>query len=418
MKTYNIKTQLLIIFIFFISLIFIYYQFKNNSITNEDINKNISENNTDIENFDDNANHLQNYNLIANKNINIGKNNNSKTIILPDNYYIKEIVVKAFNNKKISYDLEIFINNNGKKTEINMSQYKLDDTIFFYDDNILVFDKLEAINGDPILCRRMEFYCPTGLNIENILVFGNKTNSEISYGVSIFDDIILNGSGKDYYINSIELEPVNNNILDNDILINIKHKSSLDNDYSTIKYYAIINREYNLVFFQPPLLANHLDIFNQNNINIIDDFNMKIYGSIADDADKQKYMFEYGKLSFRDSLNPNKIITFDQLKDKTNKSMEIMELLDYQKKINTELREEDYNRELLYKLKTQESEINKLISKINKVSDEHVKLLQDTDDYNSNKLFTTMKILEFLKSELDTKKISMTQNKINLEEIV
>ena len=75
--------------------------------------------------------------------------------------------------------------------------------------------------------------------------------------------------------------------------------------------------------------------------------------------------------------------------------------LDYQKKINTELKELDLNKFNIRELYNQKLDIASTIAKIDRISNNYLKLVQDADAHNAKKFAETIQLLQHLKAELE-----------------
>jgi predicted RNA-binding protein len=141
----------------------------------------------------------------------------------------------------------------------------------------------------------------------------------------------------------------------------------------------------------------------------------KKYGKPASNNDIQNFKFANGLISFRDSLNPDTVLGDRDILDKVGDSMEILDVLDYQKKINSQLKQLDLNKHNIKDLYKQKVEIINTINKIDRISNNYLKQIKDADAHNANKFNETIELLQYLKSELNKQaNLEKTKFDINL----
>jgi predicted RNA-binding protein len=194
--------------------------------------------------------------------------------------------------------------------------------------------------------------------------------------------------------------------------------SSFENveGFTDLKYNSdeIILTPYILTYyFEKPILIMN-DLTNLS-INISNYRINKIYGKPASSNDINEFKFSNGLISFRDSLNPDTIVGDKAILDKVKTSMEILDVLDYQKKINAQLKQLDLNKHNIRDLYNQKIDIINTIKKIDRISNNYLKQIQDADEYNAKKFTETIDILQYLKSELEKQeRLQKTRFDINL----
>ena len=131
---------------------------------------------------------------------------------------------------------------------------------------------------------------------------------------------------------------------------------------------------------------------------------------------KLYYYIIHNIIDFRDSLNPDTIVGNQNLSKKNNLSMDILDVLDYQNKINTELKELDVNKINIGELYKQKLDISATINKIDRISNNYLKLIQNSDEHNAKKFTETIQLLQYLKGELEKQKLNDKVNfEVNLE---
>jgi hypothetical protein len=349
---------------------------------------------------------LQKYNLLASDSMNIFENIYS--ITLPKNYFIKQIYIVVEDEeidsevKRKSYipiDLEIIVINNGNEKYINMNNYKLSSSSQIYYpgkslDILNITDNNDNfVNGNKIIFKSES----QNFKFSNILIFGNDNGSkyiELINETDITSNIkIINGnltSSIPYLISNIEFNTVGNISL------------YLKNNGTIFKTYNILLDDYiKKYYFNNPILINEETL----SVYFSDDFSdaqiTAIYGKKASSADIQNFRFTYGLISFRDSLNPDTILGEKELIDKIDKSTEILDVLDYQKKINSQLKQLDLNKKNIRDLYNQKQEVIETINKIDRISNTYLKLIKDTDEYNAKKFTETIELLQYLKNSLE-----------------
>lgn len=403
---------------------------------------NLTPTTTTIENFDatntatalENLENIQKYNLLVSPS-EMTDPSNTLEISELGNKFIKQIYiivedevnededdsgnnVETIIKREIPLDLEIIVSDNdGNEKYVNMNRYKLNNpppTQLSYPGKTLNLMNLLDMNGELVKGYKITFKSDTySFKFKHVFVFGNETGKDykmLGGEREITAELIGLDTGnitatKPYLISRIKFN-LNNGITDTDnaqsiVLINNDDIPTLDLQKITLNTNSLIH------YYDNPVLVSN----NTANLNIlttnIDLTKSNIYGKPASTTDIQNFKFVNGIIDFRDSLNPDTVVGDANLANKNTVSMDILNVLDYQKKINTELKDLDLNKFNIRELYNQKLDIASTIAKIDRISNNYLKLVQDADAHNAKKFTETIQLLQHLKAELE--KQSKTQ---------
>lgn len=401
---------ILSLFILIIILLIIYYYYiYTNKI------------NITIENFDD-TQFNQKYNLLY-YDENYEEGNNSKSnnaeyeiidfLKMP---YIKQIYIEMKEN--VPYDLKIRIKdiNNYKEYKVDMKKYKssIGDGNLTYSNNFLNLDNILDEFGNIISGNKVYFKSYTDFKIKKIYICGNINGINNDILINNNNEISLNDNNKkDYIINKISFKNDNNY----DIKIYYNNNYDTETDYNNKEYittmekFKIRNNARHIFFFKP-LLVNKLKIKNNNNNENINYDEYNIYGKEPNNDEIQNYKLENNLISYKDSLNPSTLCGINNLKKEQSDSMKILDVLNYNDKINTELKNLELNKYNIQVLDNQKNDIQHLINRINNYSNKYINQLKKDDQYNIKKYKDINKTIEFLKKYIDEK---TSQSDLNID---
>lgn len=457
-NTIDKNTLKLIIYVLIVVItIFLLYSIWKFDISNNS-DRNIDRNdNNKLEEFevsDDELNKMQSsqkYNLLTAP-ISMLLEEYTKEIPLVNNKdkFIKQIYIiseddtvstsNTIKKREIPLDLEIsVIDSKGNERAVNMQKYKFKSPApnqLSYADSSVNFMDLIDMNGELLYGNKIKLKSDTyKFMFDGIYIFGNDTGKD--YKIPGGErDITINISGidtgnlsanKPYLINRIVFkkpESFNNAIArrkatasknkestisigetsmeiktDNFINVNIDSKTEgFTNTGSNNQ--IILTPEILTHYYENPMLV--MDKLTSININIPSDYLIdKIHGKEASTADIQQFKYVNNMIDFRDSLNPDTAVGDASLAGKNTLSMDILDVLNYQLKINTELKELDLNKFNIRELYNQKLDIASTIAKIDRVSNKYLDLIKDGDTHNAKKFIETIQILQNIKGELE-----------------
>jgi hypothetical protein len=363
-----------------------------------------------IENFDIDENMIK-YNLISIKSMDT--NNNIYSITLPDMKFIKTIFIECIDEKNdetdsikkndIPLDLEIIIKDeNNIDRYVNMDKYKLSgltDQIYYSDKKKIFFDildnKNELLYGKTIILKSNIYK----FKFNKILIYGNDNGNDYS---KLFGEIDITTEidkqtfdcVKPYLISKIEF-----NLVEEEDVNEYKSIIEVSGDEFNKQYNIILDSYHKTYYFTEPLLVfNNLLTYNITNTNTTIN---NIYGKVANSTEIQNFKFLNGIITYRDSLNPDTILGDKQIEEKIEKGIEVLDVLNYQEKINKQLKQLDVHKFNIRELYNQKLDIKNTISKIDRISNNYIKLIKDTDSHNANKFVETINLLQYLKSQLE-----------------
>jgi hypothetical protein len=399
---------------------------------------------TTIENFDtatdtplEKLPNIQKYNLLVAPS-NMTEPSNIHEISSLGNKFIKQIYIivedeitsNIITKREIPLDLEIIVtDNDGNEKYVNMNRYKLNNpppTELSYPEKTLNLMNLLDMNGELVKGNKLTFKSDTySFNFKHIFVFGNETGKDYKMlggerditsklsGLDSDNTIANITANKPYLISKIKFK-LNTGITNT---INTQSVELLNNDgMPTLNLQDITLNTNSLIHYydNPVLVSNNTANLNINKLNI-DLLGSIFYGKLASTTDIQNFKFANGLIDFRDSLNPDTVVGDANLANKNAISMDILNVLDYQKKINTELKELDLNKFNIRELYNQKLDIASTIAKIDRISNNYLKLVQDADAHNAKKFTETIQLLQHLKAELEKqRKIQKVEFDFNL----
>lgn len=413
----KINTTNVLIFLLSITILYFTYKIYDNKIGEYHINEKFSNNNK----------FTQKYNLLSySAKENTDADPISLDIVLNKPSFIKQIYLKS--EKAIPLDLQILVNNNQNNSEkyIDMSSYKvfeINDESLFYDSKELKLDNIVDNNNNIIQGDNIKLYSKT-YNIEftEIIIYGNETGRNYKflsgeqqlYSASTTNNNIINYDAETFkpnekcivskidfteFINSLSTSTTP--ITTTPVTINIT------NNYLTKNMSFLIHINAPFVVFEKPVLVDNYFSVTQNSKSIE---NIVIHGKIALPIDIQNYKFDNNIILTDDVLNLDDITgTAKELEYKNNTNLMVLDVLNYQDKINRELKELNLNKYNIRKMKNKQIEIDNIKMKIDNITDKYLSLMKASDDYNSDKLFETINNINMLKNELDSKETTPTE---------
>ena len=418
----KINTTNVLIFLLSITILYFIYKIYDNKIGEYHINEKFSNNNS------------QKYNLLSYS----AKENTdpiSLDIVLNKPSFIKQIYLKS--EKAIPLDLQILVNNNQNNTEkyIDMSSYKvfeINDASLFYDSKELNLDNIVDNNNNIIQGDNIKLYSKTyNLEFTEIIIYGNDTGRNykfLSGEQQLYSSTAVN--------NTINYNTINTNFNPNEKCIVSKidftkffnpsttttttTATTIDinitNNYLTKNMSFLIHKNAPFVVFEKPILVdNAFSVLDDKNALIS---NIVIHGKIALPIDIQNYKFDNNIILTDDVLNLDDITgTAKELEYKNNTNLMVLDVLNYQDKINRELKELNLNKYNIRKMKNKQIEIDNIKMKIDNITDKYLSLMKSSDDYNSDKLFETINNINMLKNELDNKETTPIEA-INLNIVI
>lgn len=386
----------------------------------------------------------QKYNLLKYDN-SMTTPNKTYNIILDNNNFIKQIFIKTNEDGVIPLDLKIIIKDTvvNSEVEVDMSKYKLNN---YSDDNLGYSSKYLQLNnitdktGKLIKGDIVFFSSNINIQLVDIIILGNKTgkdykgisgetllytsntntndntndndNSKINVETKTSSNtkVLSSNSNGTYLISKIVFTSSYNNVS------NITNNVNSDMTSNNVGVITIINLDnsnkkivdnsgyditdkVNILFFDEMQLLSDIskiEITPKNGYII-----SEIYGKLANNADIQNFKLVNDIISASDSLNPDAVCGAENLEKQNNMGMDILNILNYQQKINDELQQLDINKLNIRRLENQKMEIQALVNKIERVNNKYLDALKQGDEYNSKKFFETVKILEYLKQQLD-----------------
>lgn len=320
---------------------------------------------------------------------------------------ISEIIFEA--PQQIPLDLNITVLNSKLdiKQTVNMDKYKLDKSIGkFYtytnSETKLQFTNLLDIDDNPLFGDIIIISSSSIVFIiTKLVIFGNSNKldaGKLDTKNSLEIDTNNLGKKQDYIITQIELvNPQSTKYI-------IKYTNTIEegeqNYTGPVNNKFYVTSVYNNIYCFKKLLANNIKILNENNEELNTNSYI-LYGYIPDSNDIQSYKFEKGLISFKDSLNPDAVCSYNKLKEGITTSESIIDILNYQDNINYEINELDKNRYNLLELENQKLAAANLVNRINTYSDKYITLLKNNDEYNINKYKEAKDTVNGLKSILE-----------------
>lgn len=365
-------------------------------------------------------NELNNINRRINEitnNSNILKRNITKsrtlTYTLDNPAFIREIYIES--QDKIPLNLSITVKNSitNIQQEVNMDKYKLDKTqgkFYPYNEerSKLSFVSLLDIDDNPLFGDIIILDIDTNVfSLIKIEVFGNSNKenyAELDTKNSVEIDTEKMREGKiDYIITAIEIttDNIDNGTLNYSITYENSIEDGVQNYKGPVNDKFLITKEYNKIYCFNKLLAKTVTLKNED--TPVDITHYSLYGYIPDNNEINTYKFERGLISFKDSLNPDSVCSYDKLKNTISTTETIVDVLNYQDQINYEINELDKNRYNLLALENQKLATNNLINRINNYSDKYIKLLKANDEYNISKYSNAKNAIDSLKQVMTEK---------------
>ena len=322
---------------------------------------------------------------------------------------ISEIIFES--PDKIPLDLNVVVINtklNIKQT-VNMDKYKIDKSInkfYTYTNNQsnLLFTDMLDVNGNPLFGDQLIFSSSSIIFvITKLVVFGNSNKLDAAQ-LDIKNSLEINMDKLGKNVNFIITQITISNASSSPSKYKIKYTNTIEegehnyNGPVNNKFY--VTSTYNNIYCFKKLLVNTITILTENDVVLSDD-NYLLYGYIPDSNDIQSYKFEKGLISFKDSLNPDSVCSYNKLKEGITTSESIIDILNYQDNINYEINELDKNRYNLLELENQKLATANLVNRINTYSDKYITLLKNNDEYNINKYNEAKDTVDGLKSILE-----------------
>lgn len=360
----------------------------------------------------------QKYNIINHlRESYMNRPNNEFTINLrnKETNFIKGIYIWSDINNKIPINLEIKIEDteNNITNYVDMKKYITSENIELlnYKGQGFYFDNIKNLSGDLIKGNKITFKSNIDFRFNRVYVYGNVTGNdykEIMYNIidnsnyNINNNIITFNENNNYTIERIKFKEFKNqNKLEYWFTIGYKNKGMT----SLIKYdngvfnksEFLVNIRNPYIYFDKIFIANKIKI---NNINLTID---KIYGKKTTTEDEIQNKIELKNSSnANEALNPKSIFNlYEDLETKISKHDNNMNVLNYQEKINKELKQLENNKMNLQLIQNQRNKVNNLIDKIELLTNKYADNIKNNDSYNLNKFKESVNILNHLKKELD-----------------
>lgn len=409
MKT-NTIYQLLIIFLIIVVGIYLIWIMLNKKI--------------DLEEFSNQP--IEKYNLIKLSTDLTINDNNDIVITLDDTYFLKELTLTFDNLKIVSYGFKIIVEDtiNNKEYELNMdnyesnskNEYSLDTSKQLKYDNLK--DKYDnKLFGNRIIIKNADLFNFTdtnstqSLDLKKIRIYGNKSGSDYSENITFTEKEMTSNIGEQF-ISHIKIDT--SAMSDNDTVnkINIKYKNKYLDFQKNLGEFMITQND-NIIYLEKVILADNLVITNITNSpsTTLNNSEYTIFSKNVNFSDLENYKLENNIIDFQDKINPDLVCNIDKLKSVNNVGMELLDILNYQEKINSEMKELDMNKINIRRQENQKIEIQNLVNKINRITDKYLQQVKNDDDYNNKKFFETIEVLNFLKKELDNRS---TEPKLNI----
>lgn len=348
-------------------------------------------------------------------------------ITLKKSGFIKEIYLGCDGIIPYSLKMDVIDTKNNKKNTIDLSKYKIDNKLDF-GNNSYLFSNITGLNNLKLSGNKISLIIPNvadTLQIKEIYIYGNNDGEDKEPIAGFVENEVNKESDtSSKYIIEKEVDTLFSHIeiplLPSDETVELKTKvvytNNLQNGSIELEETFYTVGEANKIFFDKIILANKVEITITNNGTAVSGLNVNIYSKVPTSRDIQSYKFENNLIDFRDSLNPDAVCDSNELKEINNLSSELLDILDYQEKINTELRELDLNKINLRRQQNQKLEVQNIVNKIDLLTEEYLNRIKNDDDYNNKKFFETIKILNYLKQQLDTRsKVPKLKVNVNIK---
>lgn len=328
--------------------------------------------------------------------------------------FIKEIYLNCDGIIPYSLKMDVIDTKNNKKNTIDLNKYKIDDKLDF-GNNSYLFSNITGLNNLKLSGDKISLIIPNvadTLQIKEIYIYGNNDGEDKEPIAGFVENEVNKESESEKFIITKEVDTLFSHIeipkaavKTIELKTKVVYYNNLQNGSIELEETFYTIGEANKIFFDKIILANKVEItITGTDGNEVAQLNsVNIYSKVPTSRDTQSYKFENNLINFRDSLNPDAVCDSNELKEINNLSSELLDILDYQEKINTELRELDLNKINLRRQQNQKLEVQNIVNKIDLLTEEYLNRIKNDDDYNNKKFFETIKILNYLKQQLDTR---------------